>query len=182
MIKGIIYLNDGFEEIEAISTVDILRRGQINVDIVSCSNDLVVKGGHNIVIVADYLLEEQILKHDYDLYIVPGGGHYAKLLKDERVAKHLKSARKNVCFAAICAGPLIFDQINFFEKANYTGYPGLREHFQGPNWLNKSVVVDSNLITAQGPNDSCAFAFEILNFFLDNKLVDKLKDSFLYKN
>ena len=182
MIKGIIYLNDGFEEIEAISTIDILRRGQIHLDIVSCSNDLVVKGGHNVAIVADYLLNDEILKQDYDLYIVPGGGHYVQLLKDDRVAKHLKNARKDACFAAICAGPLIFDQINFFEKANYTGYPGLREHFQGPNWLNQSIVVDNNLITAQGPNDSCAFGFAILNFFLDKSLVDKLKAQFLYKN
>jgi 4-methyl-5(b-hydroxyethyl)-thiazole monophosphate biosynthesis len=164
MANVLLLLADGFEEIEALGTADILRRMGLEVTTVSIQNE-VVNGAHRIPVIADALFDN-INKSDFDAVVLPGGMPGSlNLYNDERVINLLYDfAGENKVTAAICAAPMVLDKAALLEKSPFTMYPAedlykyLRDNKRP---LADRVVVDGKVITAKGPGVTAEFAAAI---------------------
>ncbi len=157
-----VFLADGFEEIEALGTVDILRRCEIDVKTVSISGDLTVTGTHNIIVTAD-ILKEEVDKEKIDAIVLPGGLPGADNLENCEFLTSLikeKSAEGKV-IAAICAAPKILGVLGLLSKVKATCYPGFEARLVGAITKKKGVIVDKNFITAKGAGVTHEFALAI---------------------
>ena len=169
-----VFLADGFEEIEALSTVDILRRAGIEVKSVSVG-DIKVMGAHGISVFSDILICD--LKDDVEALILPGGMPGTLNLQNcELLCNIIKqNAQKGVLLAAICAAPIVFGKLSLLEKRKYTCYPGFQDTAFGGVYLEDKCVTDKNgnfaLITAKGPGAANEFAFAIINHLKGNDTV-----------
>lgn len=163
MKKVLVLLADGFEEVEALSVVDVLRRG--NVDCKMCSiGDEYVRGTHNIIIKSDCNIRD-IDNNDYDAVVLPGGLPGAENLKVDCVKELItKMNKKKKIIAAICAAPGTLEYFNILEGKKCTSYPGFIQEKEKVNYVEDEVVViDNNIITSRGPATALAFALAILN-------------------
>ena len=174
MSKVLVPLAKGFEEIEAVSIIDILRRGEIEVLIASLDDNSLVKGANSITIQADGCIKE-VDSTLLDMIVLPGGwdGTHA-LAKDEnvqRILKEMDAKGKNI--AAICAAPFALNKAGVL-KQNYTCYPSVEEEIrvEGYQGEKSMVVQDANVMTSRGPATALCFALEI---------VKKLKGEESYK-
>ncbi len=154
-------LTDGFEESEALATVDILRRGGVAVTTVSLTANKSVTGGHDISVKADCLFAEA----DFDeanMLIIPGGTtafNDHEGLKTQ--VKHFVEADKKV--AAICAAPMVLGGLGVLQGKKATCYPSFEEYLVGADvQLGEAVVVDGHIITGRGPGLAMEFALTLL--------------------
>ncbi|MDR1756778.1 MAG: DJ-1/PfpI family protein [Culturomica sp.] len=160
-----LFLAEGFEEIEALVTVDVLRRGGVEIKTVSISSGREVTGAHGIPVIADKRLEE-VVAGNADYLILPGGMPGAQHLSEskplmELLEKHYKSGRP---LAAICAAPaLVLSKLPLPEHTRLTCYPGYESCLQKYTVTGEGVVTDGNLITGKGPAFATAFALAILD-------------------
>lgn len=175
-----IHLAEGFEEIEAVTVVDVLRRVDIDIKIVSVTQNKIVKGAHDLRIVADILYEEA----DYDnceMIILPGGMPGTNNLADHKGLigriEDFVSKGKNV--AAICAAPMILGNLSLLEGKKATIYPGLEAHLLGAEPSGDAVVVDGNFITSRGPGLAIDFAFKIVEVLKGSKAANEVRKAML---
>lgn len=180
MAKAAIILAEGFEEIEALTVVDVLRRG--NVQCFICSlKDYAVSGSHNIKVTADVLINEMNFD-EVDAVILPGGMPGAvNLKKDDRVIKlirHFNENKKLVC--AICAAPIVLKEAGITDNIRITSYPDVKEQLKGCIYSEDAVVRDGNVITSRGPATAMSFAYKILESFIDSEKVSRLKSGMLF--
>lgn len=184
MKKVIIFLADGFEEVEALTVVDYLRRVDISVDLVSISDSLEVKGAHEVVVQSDMTLENLEDIDKYDGAIIPGGMPGASNIRDcdevIRIIKKLNSDKK--LLAAICAGPIVLDRAGVIEGKNITSYPGFEQELSKSKLSKDGVVRDENVITGKGPIFAVDFALEIVDYLLGDRAVKELKTGILYED
>lgn len=163
MKKVALFLANGFEEMEALGTVDILRRANIDVTTVSISETSRVVGAHNIPVEADALFDA-CNTMDFDAYILPGGMPGAKHLKEHaalgKLIKEASAAGKTV--AAICAAPMVLGSLGLLEGKNATCYPGFENELIGAKAKTDNVVVDGNIITGKGPGLVFDFGLQIV--------------------
>lgn len=157
-------ISDGFEEIEALGTVDILRRCGIEVSLVSVTGSFEIHSSRNIKVIADNKLEEiNVDSSLWDAVILPGGQPNADNLRDnDKVVETVKDfykAGKLTC--AICAAPIVFEKAGIIRDKKVTSYPGCLVNESDCIFTAKSVEQDGNIITANGPASACDFAFEI---------------------
>ena len=178
MKKVAVLLAEGFETIEALTTVDILRRAGVICNTFSIK-ELEVTTSHNITIKADKILSDEV--YDYDAVVLPGGMPGAVNLRDdERVINLLKEFNsKNKIIAAICAGPISLGKAGISEGKNVTCYPGFEEQLGNCNYQKELVVIDRNIITGRGPAAAIPFAFEILKQIAPEK-VEEIKKAMLF--
>ena len=151
-------LGTGFEEIEAIAPLDLLRRANIPVLTVGI-NGKTVYGGHNIGVEADILIDEMDLT-DLDMIILPGGlGGVASCRASQQAMEALRFAWENGKFvAAICAGPTVLADLGITDGKNATCYPGCEDQMGSANMLpDRTFVWDGNVIT--GTSAGCAIPF-----------------------
>lgn len=181
-MKVIVFLADGFEEVEALTTVDYLRRKDIKVEMVSITDDKKVKGAHNITVIADKTLEEIHEINSYDGVILPGGLPGATNLRDcEEVISIVKEINNNKkMVAAICAAPIVLHRADIINEKRVTSYPGFQDALEGSIYLEESVIRDDNIITARGPALAVDFAIEIVNYLLGEEKAKELKQDILY--
>lgn len=176
MKKVIIYLADGFEEIEALGTADILRRGGAEVKIVSIKNDKNLIGSNNIKIIADEIIDN-INENDYDMIVFPGGMENAKSLADsEKVINIIKKFNEQgKLIASICASPAFaINKSGIAKKRKITCYPGLEDRLKDSNYVEENAVTDGNLTTSRGPATTFEFAYKLLDELgLDSQSVKK---------
>ncbi len=165
MDKTYMFLADGFEEIEALATLDILRRAGIEVKTVSINPVLAVKGAHGVEVVADITLDE--CHSGAKMYILPGGMPGASnLAADNRVcelltAQHMRGGK----IAAICAAPaVVLAPLGIVDGYEVTCYPGFEDGVTAGGGRHKEerVVSDRNVITANGPSSAIPFALKII--------------------
>lgn len=180
-MKLIIFLADGFEEVEALTVVDYLRRIGIDIDTVSVNEELKVKGAHDIEVVVDKKIEDIKDMNKYAGIVIPGGMPGATNLRDnDRVIELVKQANKEEkMIAAICAGPIVLDRAGVIKGKNVTSFPGFEDDLKEANYKEDIVVRDGNIITSRGPYLAVDFAIEIVRY-LDRDKVDRLKESILY--
>ncbi len=156
-------LADGFEEIEAVAVIDILRRADIPLKTFSLKGKL-VHGAHGINIEADDSIENT-QKENFELLILPGGPGVQALKDDPRVIDLLKKqfAREKYV-AAICAAPTVLAANGMLKGRTVTGYPGTESALKHgeATFTNSKVVVDGRLITSRGPGTAVDFALEII--------------------
>ena len=154
-----VFLADGFEEIEALATVDILRRCELPVETVSITENLMVKGTHGIEVKADITFDD-IREDEIDALVLPGGLPGADNLGDHRKLTDLlcKKAKEGKILAAICAAPKVFGLLGLLSGLKATCYPGFEAKLVGAVCKRKNVVVDKNVITAKGAGVTHEFA------------------------
>jgi len=183
-MRIIVFLADGFEEVEALTTVDYLRRVDIGVDTVSITQNREVRGSHDIPVIADKTIDQIGSIESYDGVVIPGGMPGATNLRDNPgVIEIVKSMNmNNKLVAAICAGPIVLKKAGVIEGKKVTSYPGFEDQLSGSIYQQESVVRDGNIITARGPALAVDFALSIIEYFLGQEKVDELKKRILYKN
>ena len=162
MKKILIILAQGFEDIEAFSVIDILRRCECDVTIAGL-NSKQITSAHSVTIQLDYDLTD-CMRTLFDAIILPGGEPgttHLEASKDvEKIVKNHFNNQKLV--GAICAAPRILDNYGLLVDKQATSYPGVKDKMISCNYLEQPVVVDGNLITSRGPATAYLFAFEIL--------------------
>lgn len=181
-MKVLVFLADGFEEVEALTVVDYLRRMDINVETISITGDTKVRGAHDIRVIADKTIDKLESIESYDGLIIPGGLPGASNLRDdERVVNAVKSAyTENKLVAAICAGPIVLERAGILIDKDVTSYPGFGKQLKGVNYRVEAVVVDKNIITSRGPHYAVDFAIEIVSYLLGEEKAEELKGHILY--
>ena len=167
MPSVLIPLAEGFEEIEAVTIVDILRRAGL--DVVTASlRDTAVKGAHDITVTADSTLDDALLR-DYDMVVLPGGMPGTNHLDDDaRVHEILKKTAESGKFiGAICAAPKVLANAKLLEGKKATSYPGFLDKMNLPNttYTGGAVEKDGKVITSRGPGTAMDFALAIIEAF-----------------
>jgi 4-methyl-5(b-hydroxyethyl)-thiazole monophosphate biosynthesis len=164
MVEALIFLATGFEEIETITVIDVLRRGGVNVTVTGLSSS-VIEGAHGIKIVPDKNIDS-VKIFDFDAVIVPGGTPgYKNLRNDQRVIDMVKEAfDSNKIVAAICAAPAVLSDAGILKNKNCTIYPGMENELEKGGGKPKldTVVIDGNIITSRGPATALPFAIKLV--------------------
>lgn len=180
MIRVVIFLADGFEEIEALTTVDILRRANIKVDICSIKEEY-VRGTHDITVKADIKISE--LNEDYDMIVLPGGmPGTLNLMENEKLINLIRDYNKNnKNIAAICAAPKVLNKADILSGRCVTSYPGALDNMSGFTYSEDKVVKDGNIITSRGPGTAIEFALKIVNILNGKEAEESLIKDLIYK-
>lgn len=176
MKKIAIFLAVGFEEIEAISVIDILRRGGCNIDIISASGSEWVEGAHGIVVETDRLF--YTVDYDaYDVLILPGGqpGTNNLFAHDGLRDLLIKFNKENKKLAAICAAPSVLGRLGILEGKEATCYPGFEDFLEGATVSELPVVKSENVITGKSAHYAPEFALKILGELKGKEIADKIK-------
>ncbi|MGL5477888.1 MAG: DJ-1 family glyoxalase III [Clostridium sp.] len=179
MSKVCVLLANGFEEIEALTVVDVLRRADVTCDAVSIFEEEVT-GAHNMVIRADKLIKDI---SEYDAVVLPGGMPGSTNLRDNSevidLIEKMNSSKKIV--AAICAAPIVLAKADVIRGKDVTSYPGFKEELGDVNYIeDRRVVIDGNIITSRGPATALEFSFEILKKLGKVKEAEEIRNGMLY--
>ena len=161
-----VFLADGFEEIEALACVDILRRAGVAVQMVSVNATNAVTGSHSIEVRADITTEKVDLAN-IECAVYPGGMPGAETLSSgedttpNMVAKYC--VENDILVGAICAAPLVLGRLSLLSGKNATCYPGFENELTGAIATGERVTVDGNIVTGRGPGCSIDFAFALVS-------------------
>ena len=174
-MKVFVFLADGFEEIEAIVPIDIFRRAEIETITVSISEHKMVRGAHDISVLADSLFSDTDFS-DTDLLYLPGGMPGTKNLEAHEGLKKLiklqADQHKNI--AAICAAPSVLGKMNLLNGKEVICYPGYEDKLLGAILSADKVVISGNISTAKGAGVSLQFALKLVETLKGKEISDKI--------
>jgi 4-methyl-5(b-hydroxyethyl)-thiazole monophosphate biosynthesis len=178
-----LFLADGFEEIEGLTVVDMLRRAEIDIATVSVTGHKYVTGSHQIIVAADTLFEEADFK-TADMLVLPGGmPGTANLMKHEALGLLLKEfSAKGKALAAICAAPSVLGAKGLLSGRKATCYPGFEEKLLGADLCNTSVVTDGNVTTSKGMGTSIDFSLSLIKSIKGEDVARKIAGSIQYQH
>ena len=181
MKKVYLFAADGFEEIEGLTVVDLLRRAQIDCRIVSMNETKLVTGSHGIAVQADLLFDAAVLE-DGDMFVLPGGMPGTNhLMAHEGLRALLTSPQAaDRYIAAICAAPSVLGQFGLLKGKKATCYPGFEAKLTGAEALTDGVVVDGRIITSRGLGTAIDFALELTALLADSAATEALASSIQY--
>ena len=181
MKKVAVVLANGFEEIEALSVIDILRRANIEALGVGLEKRLVT-GAHGVEIKADMVLDELVVR-EFDMIVLPGGLPGAQYLaQSEKLGQILRDFdANNAKIGAICAAPWALSTAGVLKNA-YTCYPGFEGKVAHEGYRAATVVKDQNIITSAGPATAMEFALEIVRELCGENKYNEVKDGLLFKS
>ena len=176
------FLADGFEEIEALAVVDILRRGGVEIKTVSINGSLNVQGAHNICVKSD--MTDSEIGNDANCVILPGGlPGTTNLSKSSVVEKTVKECYKSGgIIGAICAAPSVFYKYGLLDGKKATAYPGYDEEMPKCNYTGSDVETDGNIITSKGAGTAHLFGFELLKHLKNEEIAYEIKKAMQYRN
>ena len=178
-----VHFAEGFEEVEAVTIVDLLRRAAIDVKMVSIMEDKMVEGAHGMQIQADLLFEEADYD-DCDMIVLPGGMPGALHLKKNPEGWEkgsLKFALQGKALAAICAAPMVLDARGALTHKTATIYPGMQNELNIAWSVDSGVVEDGDVITGKGPAYAIGFALAIIRKIKGDNAADEVVEGLLYK-
>ena len=157
------FFANGFEEIEALATVDVLRRCEFDVKMVNIDPTDISIGAHDIPILTDTTFTDEDFD-DLDAIILPGGMPGAQFLMECDPLCELiqKKYAEGKLIAAICAAPMVLGHCGILKDKRVTCYPGVETQLKDAVYTAKKVEVDGNIVTGCGPAAACDFAFEIV--------------------
>lgn len=163
MSKVYLFLADGFEEVEALIPVDVLRRGGVDVRTVSVNGSIEVTGAHGVTMAADLIFEAADLS-DATLLVLPGGLPGSTNLNDHEPLKDALLAHndKGGMLAAICAAPMVLGGLGILKGRRATCYPGFETYMTGAEYTHELCTVDGNITTGEGPAAAFPFAYTLL--------------------
>ena len=181
MKKTALLLAEGFEEVEALTAVDLLRRAGVVCDMVALAGTLEVRGSHGIRVLADRLFAET----DFDAYdglILPGGlAGTQRLGADGRVAEQLRRFQESArVTAAICAAPTVLGAAGLLEGRRAVCYPGMEDGLTGAEAGTDAVVTDGTVITSRGVGTAIPFALELVRTFAGEAEADRIAHGIVY--
>ena len=181
MKKIAIFFAEGYEEIEALTVVDLCRRAGIQVDMVSVTDSLQVTGAHGIPVVMDKTLED-VAFDSLDMLVLPGGMPGTRNLEQvpslmEQV-KAFAAAGKYI--AAICAAPSVFGHLGLLEGKNACCYPGFEEELTGANVTYNRCEADGNIITSRGMGCAIDFSLKIIKKLENDDTASKIGRQIIY--
>ena len=183
MKKAAVFFADGFEEVEALTQVDLLRRAGIETVMVSIHDRAVVKGAHGIEINTDSLFDQKVLR-DFDAVILPGGMPGTTGLENCMELKSLildfnKSGR---LIAAICAAPMVLGKLGILKGKKACSYPGFEKYLDGAEVIYQNVVKDGNIITSRGVGTAIDFAYTIIASLESESSAQEVIESIVYES
>lgn len=183
MKKVAVHLAKGFEEIEAITIIDVLRRAGLDVVTVSISDKNVVTGSHRIDVISDKLFSE-VNYDNIDMIILPGGMPGSKNLDQHEGLKKqiLNFHGSEKPLGAICAAPMVLGHLKVLEGKKAACYPGNEEELNGAEVLMQPVVVDGKIITGRGVGAALHFALKIVESLDSKEKADKLAKAMLVQD
>jgi len=177
--KALIILADGFEEIEAITPIDLLRRAGIKVTLASLKTTLEVKGRNGIIVNAEVNLDSVVDK-EFDLVILPGGPGTKELRSAPRVINIVqRQNKKNKPIGAICAAPTVLHEAGILEDHKYTAHFSVEEELTSIE-RDYSVVEDKNIITSRGAGTATDFSLVLISKILGPETASKVKADICY--
>jgi 4-methyl-5(b-hydroxyethyl)-thiazole monophosphate biosynthesis len=181
MGKIFVHLADGFEEIEALATIDILRRGGCDVISVSIMGRKEVTSSHGVKVVADELFSPDIYSQA-DMLILPGGMPGAKNLKEHAGlnSEILKFFNDGKWLAAICAAPMVLGSLGILKGKKATCFPGMESELKGATVTGKLVEQDGNIITGKGPAAATEFGFTLLKILKGESVAKEIRAKMLF--
>jgi len=182
MASVLVPLAKGFEELEAVALIDVMRRGGIEVRTAYLEDELqgsLVLGANGITVQADTSINN-IIVDDFDMMVLPGGwdGTYA-LAENARVQELLKEFKEKKIVGAMCAAPYALKQAGVLGET-YTAYPGAVEEIAHPGYVSdRKVVVDGNVMTSQGPGTAVCFGLAIVERLVGKETMQQVKEGML---
>jgi 4-methyl-5(b-hydroxyethyl)-thiazole monophosphate biosynthesis len=182
MSRIAVFFAEGFEEIEALTVVDICRRSGIDVDMVSVTGDKTVMGSHRISVNVDKLFSEAEFG-GYDMLVLPGGlkgtqGLEAHTGLMERIDEFYKNGKY---IAAICAAPSIFGHRGILKGRNACCYPSFESHLEGAKVTAGPVEISDNVVTSRGMGTAVDFGLVITGIFCGQQAAEKMAAQIVYK-
>ncbi|MGL4383566.1 MAG: DJ-1 family glyoxalase III [Bacilli bacterium] len=181
-MKACIFLVDGFEDVEAIMVIDILRRASIDIDLISLNKTLEVTSAHQVIVKADILLH-QYEQAAYTTLILPGGAGYKNYIKFDQLKRIMIEAKTQAkLIAAICAAPSYLAEIGILSNVKATSYPDVYDVLLNHNVIlsTASVVKQANFITAKSLASSLDFALCIVETLKGEEAVQLIKEAIYY--
>lgn len=177
-----VFLATGFEDIEAIAPVDIMRRAGLEVQTVSITGEEIVTSAHGIGIASDLLLSDVDFS-SAEMLVLPGGLPGSTNLDackplTEAIKRHFESGGP---IAAICAAPLVYGHLGLLKGRRATCYPGVERELAGATYTAAIVERDGNIITGKGPAAAFEFGYTIVDFFLGEGASQPLRQGMIYK-
>ncbi len=176
-----VFLADGFEEIEGLTVVDLLRRAGVDVTTVSITGEYLIHGAHGIDVQADKLFEE-VNYGNQDMLVLPGGmpgtlnlGTHQGL---EQLLRQFYMEKKYI--AAICAAPSVFGRYGFLNGRRATSYPGFEEQLEGAICVKDAVVVDEHVITSRGMGTAIPFSLSLIELLVGSEKADEIGKSIIF--
>jgi len=173
-----VFFADGFEEVEAFASVDVMRRAGLKVVMVTVTPNEIVKGAHGVSVLCD----KNIVNCDFfdaDLLVLPGGMPGATNLGecDDLHKLLLRFNEQGKLIGAICAAPMVLGKLGLLKGRKATCYPGFEKYLEGAEYTAAVVELDGNIITGKGPGAAMAFAFALAERLLGKEKVDELKET-----
>jgi 4-methyl-5(b-hydroxyethyl)-thiazole monophosphate biosynthesis len=176
-----VHLADGFEEIEALTIVDLLRRADIGTETVSITGRLPVTGSHGVKVIADILFEDAVYP-ECEMIVLPGGlPGSTNLDAHEGLREKIYSFNnQGKWLAAICAAPQVLGHAGVLKGKKATSYPGVEKELEGAELVTDIVVSDQGVITSRGPATAIAFALKIIEELKGKETADQIAEGLLY--
>ncbi len=183
MAKVAIFLATGFEEIEALTVVDLLRREHVEIDMVSITGEKKAVGSHNIIVETDKIIN-QLNFSEYDMLILPGGmPGTLNLEANELLMSQVDTFyAQGKLLAAICAAPSIFGHRNMLQGRMACCYPGFEKDLKGANVSLEPVCVDDKIITSRGMGCAVQFGLKIVEILLGKETSEALAGKIIWDN
>ncbi|MDM5272138.1 DJ-1/PfpI family protein [Sulfurovum sp. zt1-1] len=162
MARVLLPLAKGFEELEAVALIDVMRRGGIEVSVAYVGEESAVLGAHGIRVVADLPISEAN-SDDFDMIVLPGGwGGTHALAEDAKVISLVQELKTTKAVGAMCAAPYVLKKAGVLGKS-YTCYPGVEDEIDHPGYREDTkVVIDDNVLTSKGPGTAVCFGLAII--------------------
>ncbi|NJK95410.1 MAG: DJ-1/PfpI family protein [Bacteroidales bacterium] len=180
MKKVFIHFADGFEEIEALAPVDILRRAGCEVSMVSVTGIKQVTSSRGVKVIADKLFEE--MNYDEaDMLVLPGGMPGSRNLDqhDGLKAKLMEAANQGKYIGAICAAPMVLGHLGLLNGKRATCYPGNEPDLTGATCTHKGLEIDGNIITAKGAGVSIQFGLALAEVLVGSEKAGDIKEKIM---
>ena len=176
-----LFMADGFEEVEGLTVVDLVRRAGIELKTVSVMGRIEVTGAHGIEVKADCLFED--MKEPAEMLILPGGVPGTPNLKAHKELRQLicKSAEQGIYLAAICAAPTVYGELGLLKGKKATCYPGLENGLLGAEVVYDNVATDGNFITSRGVGTAIDFSLKLVELLKNKAEADKIAKAIVYQ-
>ena len=180
--KVYIFLADGFEDIEGLTVVDLLRRAEIEIHTVSIKNTKEVQTAHGISLLTDKVFGEVDFS-DADMLVLPGGMPGTLHLGDCEGLKGflMKAAEENGRIAAICAAPTVLGKLGLLNGRKAICYPGMEDGLTGAEVTVEPVVTDGNITTSRGLGTAIPFALRLIEELSGKETADRIAESVVYQ-
>lgn len=176
-----LFLVEGFEEIEALSPVDLLRRAGVEVDTISITNSNKVVSSRKVTVLTDKLIEN-INFDKYEMIILPGGPGVENYYNSELLLEKIKEFSKNKKISAICAAPTVFAKLGLLEGKKAVCFPACEDDLVkgGANLVREKVVTDGNITTSKAAGTAIDFGIELVKVLVGEEKSKQIKEQIYY--